>query len=399
MCLTALPVWGQLSQFVTSINVSGQGTNPECVLADQTRGYLYVSLHNTQAGAVDGAVAVYNLSTYAFVKIFSNGGILIDPMGMAVIGNYLYVTNSDLTSAQAGNIVRIEIATGTMVPGGASVVLTAGSNYYDLTTDGTYLWASSILITNPGNMYRFTNMVAWPAPTASNTALTAGSQGNGIILGASPDIYVADFSGGSHSGYVQAYNRTTGVAGTLWNFSGAGGAAMDGLAWSGAPGTSDLYATDWGTKVYMRKASDGVYSALITGFSHAADIDIDTTTQRLYVADMTANVVKVYTNSTAIQLLFFKGQVVEDHVSIIWETASELDNAGFYLWKARGSVPGVYTKVTGLIIPAQGGPSWGAKYDFQDFEIQKGKTYWYKLEDVSNQGTSTFHEPVRVDVK
>jgi len=49
-----------------------------------------------------------------------------------------------------------------------------------------------------------------------------------------------------------------------------------------------------------------------------------------------------------------------------------------------------------LLIPAQGGATWGSKYSFADFAIQPGKTYWYKLEDISNQGTSTFHAPVKV---
>jgi hypothetical protein len=41
------------------------------------------------------------------------------------------------------------------------------------------------------------------------------------------------------------------------------------------------------------------------------------------------------------------------------------------------------------LIPAQ-----GASYEFADSNVQNRKTYYYKLEDIDLNGTSTIHGPV-----
>ena len=76
---------------VDTINVTAQGyTNPESVLVDRANSRLYVSCHNGHAGATDGVIAFYDLTTYAYQGTFDCGGATsIDPMGMALIGNNL----------------------------------------------------------------------------------------------------------------------------------------------------------------------------------------------------------------------------------------------------------------------------------------------------------------------
>ncbi len=46
------------------------------------------------------------------------------------------------------------------------------------------------------------------------------------------------------------------------------------------------------------------------------------------------------------------------------------------------------------IIPAQGFATQGASYSFVDNEVKNRKTYYYKLEDIDLNGTSTMHGPV-----
>lgn len=289
--------WGQLNDYIGSIDVTKEGINPECVLIDSTNFKIYISIHNTQnTGAKDGLIGVYDLQTHNLEKIFQCGSnVLIDPMGMALIGNFLYVANSDLTGITGGNIVRINVVTGDWVSGGNGVALPAGgNNYFDLTTDGTNLWAGSSLSTPTGNLYRFSQLENWPNPTVNTTSLVTNARGNGVILGAGNDIWVADFSGGNHAGHVQSYDRNTGTVGTLWNFFSVGANLMDGLAWIGEPGNSDLYTTDWGANVYLRSHKNNSYTTIISGFEHAADIDIDKNNKRLYVVDMTADEIKIY---------------------------------------------------------------------------------------------------------
>ena len=46
------------------------------------------------------------------------------------------------------------------------------------------------------------------------------------------------------------------------------------------------------------------------------------------------------------------------------------------------------------LIPAKDSPTEGATYEFTDTNLKINKTYWYKLEDVDNNGKSTMHGPV-----
>jgi hypothetical protein len=95
---------------------------------------------------------------------------------------------------------------------------------------------------------------------------------------------------------------------------------------------------------------------------------------------------------TVITLFSFTVAPLVDAVLLEWETANETNTAGFNLW--RGQVEaGPYTKLNVHLIPAWGGPTTGASYRYDDDTVTNGATYWYKLEDVSLHGVSTFHGP------
>ena len=96
---------------------------------------------------------------------------------------------------------------------------------------------------------------------------------------------------------------------------------------------------------------------------------------------------------TAIDLLSFTAQAGTDHVTLAWETGTEVDNAGFNLWRSEAA-DGPYTKHNDALIPAEGDPVSGASYVYTDTEVVKGVTYYYQLEDVDIYGVSTFHGPV-----
>jgi len=86
-------------------------------------------------------------------------------------------------------------------------------------------------------------------------------------------------------------------------------------------------------------------------------------------------------------------QPAADHVTLTWETGSEVDNAGFNLWRSQAA-DGPYTKINEALIPAKGDAHSGASYTYTDTNVVKGVTYYYKLEDVDIHGVSTFHGPV-----
>ena len=81
-------------------------------------------------------------------------------------------------------------------------------------------------------------------------------------------------------------------------------------------------------------------------------------------------------------------------ISLVWSTASEIDTAGFNLYRAE-SETGEYTKINDSLIPAQGSSIQGASYEFTDSGVQNRETYYYKLEDIDLNGKSILHGPVK----
>jgi Leucine-rich repeat (LRR) protein len=80
-------------------------------------------------------------------------------------------------------------------------------------------------------------------------------------------------------------------------------------------------------------------------------------------------------------------------VRLEWQTAIELDNAGFHIWRATGEgwKSGDYSTVirlTARLIPAQGNSSL---YSYIDADVSTYVTYYYGLEDIDLYGQSTFH--------
>lgn len=82
-------------------------------------------------------------------------------------------------------------------------------------------------------------------------------------------------------------------------------------------------------------------------------------------------------------------------IVIEWTTATEINTAGFNLYRAE-SADGPFTQVNSQLIPASSDPMAGGKYKFEDTSIATGKTYYYQLEDVEYNGTRTKHTPIAV---
>jgi hypothetical protein len=93
---------------------------------------------------------------------------------------------------------------------------------------------------------------------------------------------------------------------------------------------------------------------------------------------------------TPVQLTSFAAHRAGRIVALRWETASEIKNAGFRLW--REGANGTRTPIGPALIPAQGGELGGATYRFTDATAPITSTrYW--LEDVSTTGAATRHGP------
>ena len=82
-------------------------------------------------------------------------------------------------------------------------------------------------------------------------------------------------------------------------------------------------------------------------------------------------------------------------VIVEWTTASEVDTAGFNLYRSE-SPEGPFTRINDHLIPASPDPLLGGSYAFTDSNVVAGHTYYYQLEDVEIDGTATRHGPIEV---
>ncbi|MCP4714437.1 MAG: hypothetical protein GY868_04910, partial [Deltaproteobacteria bacterium] len=96
---------------------------------------------------------------------------------------------------------------------------------------------------------------------------------------------------------------------------------------------------------------------------------------------------------TLITLSDFSATAGSRKVILNWSTSSEIDNAGFNLYRAEAGTEG-YVKINSALIPAKGSSTEGATYKFVDREAKRGQAYAYKLEDVDQNGQTTLHGPV-----
>ncbi len=101
--------------------------------------------------------------------------------------------------------------------------------------------------------------------------------------------------------------------------------------------------------------------------------------------------------ATLIDLASFTADGREHSAALAWETASENDTAGFHLWRTDVASTD-YSRITDTMIPAQGGVSWGAVYEFEDTGVRTGTTYFYKLQDIDFEGRSNLYGPARATV-
>ena len=100
---------------------------------------------------------------------------------------------------------------------------------------------------------------------------------------------------------------------------------------------------------------------------------------------------------TAITLIFFSASASNSGiVTLNWETATEVNNAGFNIYRSKNKNDN-YTKVNSTLVPTEGNSTIGTTYSFED--TPGNGTFYYKLEDIDNKGVITMHGQVMVKVK
>jgi hypothetical protein len=96
---------------------------------------------------------------------------------------------------------------------------------------------------------------------------------------------------------------------------------------------------------------------------------------------------------TAVELVSFEARPSPGGIRLAWQVASELDTAGYRLWRSD-SADGDYEQVSGDLIPAYPGGLMPADYTWEDTGVVEGQVYYYKLEERDTHGVGTLYGPV-----
>jgi hypothetical protein len=91
-------------------------------------------------------------------------------------------------------------------------------------------------------------------------------------------------------------------------------------------------------------------------------------------------------------------QLTHPVVEVKWETATELNTAGFHVHRSNQPA-GEFEQVTTELIPSRGDSLRGAAYTFVDRAVQGGQTYYYLLEEIEyDLSTNYYDEQIAADV-
>jgi hypothetical protein len=102
---------------------------------------------------------------------------------------------------------------------------------------------------------------------------------------------------------------------------------------------------------------------------------------------------------TSVSLVSFTATPEDGSILLEWETASEINNLGFYLYRAE-SPDGPQTQINESPIPSKApGSPGGALYDFSDNMVSPDITYYYWLEALDIYAGPTMHGPVEATIQ
>ncbi len=97
-------------------------------------------------------------------------------------------------------------------------------------------------------------------------------------------------------------------------------------------------------------------------------------------------------NSLPVQLLSFEYEKQPDGILLFWQTASELENQGFEIWR-RTDTDTLRELVASfkndVALQGLGNSNSGGEYRYFDGQVVAGQTYFYELYDVSYSGRRT----------
>ena len=237
-------------------------------------------------------------------------------------------------------------------------------------------------------------------PNAGGTVRALAASGSTLYAGGS----FTTMSGGTVSrNRLAAFNTTTGAL-TAWDPNA--GSTVYALAVSGSRVyAGGMFTTIDGQSTIRMLAcikSDGRVDTEWTPGINGTVWSVAVTADRLYAGGIMSIAGSYYPSpyfvrfdgATLIRLRSFTGGWSGNSIVLKWETGSEIDNAGFHLWRSAAKT-GPYVRITKTLIASEGSPYRGAAYTYTD-PNRPERIWYYKLQDISNSGKSGYAGPIEV---
>jgi hypothetical protein len=83
-------------------------------------------------------------------------------------------------------------------------------------------------------------------------------------------------------------------------------------------------------------------------------------------------------------------------VQVEWTTETEMNTAGFNLYRGASADGPFDVKINDRLIPPAADPLTGGQYSYTDRTARPGKTYYYQLQEVETTGEVNSFGPIEV---
>lgn len=135
--------------------------------------------------------------------------------------------------------------------------------------------------------------------------------------------------------------------------------------------------------------SNEIQKLLPDGFEVGSDTQVNQNNTKIHWIAFSC------TSETLIELAEYKAVNSDGNIRLEWTTKSEFATEGFNVLRGEEEF-GEYVQINPYLILSKGTAGLGAKYSFTDYNVKKGITYYYLLEDIDIYGRRTLHGPVHV---